>query len=112
MENRQITREDVFISATEPILYNGCEYRPYWIGALGCVIMAACLFAALPIPYCLYAMGGVVGIWGGTVWALRSMAKSDPLKSEVYFRHLRWPDYLPPLGKLLKNRRRNRLVKK
>ena len=111
MEPRQISNNDVFISATEPILYNGCDFRLYWACFGTCFLLGICLFTALPLPYGLYAVGGVVALFIGLRWGLRELAKSDPLAYPVYLRHLKWPDYLSPLGKPLRKRKKFSLLK-
>ena len=46
--DRQIDNNTVFVSATEPILYDGCDFRLYWAAAGLCFMAAVCLFAILP----------------------------------------------------------------
>ena len=67
---------------------------------------AVCLFAILPIPTSLYAMGVDALLFSGTRWYLQQLAKYDPLAMQVYLRHIRWPAWLPAHGKILKTRRR------
>lgn len=110
--DRQISNDDVFISATEPILYNECDFRLYWASFGACFLLGLCLFTALPLPYSLYAVGGVIGFFFLLRWGMQELAKSDPLAVPVYLRHLLWPDYLPPLGKLLKRRNKKKLFKR
>lgn len=104
--------DSVFISATEPILYDGCDFRLYWAAAGLCFLAAACLFAILPLPASLYAIAADVFVFLVVRWALREMAKADPLAVPVYLRHIRWPAYVPATGKVMKVRRPWKLPRK
>jgi type IV secretory pathway TrbD component len=112
MQQRLITNDTVFLSATEPILYGGCDYRLYWVAFGLCVLCAIGLFAMLPLPYSLYAIGGDAAVFILLRWGLRQMAKADPLLRQVYPRHLKWQAYYPAKGKILLSRHPNRLRKK
>lgn len=110
--HRQIDNNTVFVSATEPILYDGCDFRLYWAAAGLCFMAAVCLFAILPLPASLYAMGGDAFAFLGVRWGLRELAKNDPLAMQVYFRHICWPEWLAAHGKVLKARRPTKLLKR
>jgi type IV secretory pathway TrbD component len=71
-----------------------------------------CLFAILPLPTSLYAMGGDLFVFFAARWGLREMAKSDPLALPIYLRHIRWPAWLPARGKVLKARRPTQLLRR
>ena len=77
--DRQIDNNTVFVSATENILYAGCDFRLFWAAAGLCFMAAVCLFAILPIPTSLYAMGVDALLFSGARWYLQQLAKSDPL---------------------------------
>ncbi len=112
MEDRQIDNNTVFVSATEPILYAGCDYKLFWAVAGLCFMAGVCLFAILPLPGSLYAMGGVALIFMAARWYLQQLAKYDPLAVEVYLRHIKWPAWMPAQGKILKTRKRLKLLKR
>ena len=107
-----IDNNTVFVSATEPILYAGCDFRLYWAVAGLCFMAAVCLFAILPIPTSLYAIGVDALLFSGARWYLQQLAKSDPLAVQVYLRHIRWPAWLPAHGKILKTRRHMKVLKR
>ena len=109
---RQITNDTVFISAIEPILYDGCDFRLYWAAAGLGFMAAVCLFAILPLPSSLYAMGGVALAFLIARWGLQELAKADPLAAPIYLRHIRWPEWLPARGKVLKSRHPSKLLKR
>ncbi len=111
METRQIDNNTVFISATEPILYAGCDFRLYWAAAGLCSMAAICLFAILPFGTSIYCIGVDAFIFSAARWYLQQLAKSDPLAMQVYLRHIRWPAWLPAHGKILKTRARLKVVK-
>ncbi|MCU1329719.1 MAG: hypothetical protein JWN34_5089 [Bryobacterales bacterium] len=110
--DRQIDNNTVFVSATEPVLYDGCDFRLYWAVAGICFLASVCLFAIFPLPASLYGIGLVVFIFLASRWGLREMAKVDPLAVPVYLRHIQWPDYLPAKGKVLKSRRPFKLMRR
>jgi len=110
--DRQIDNNTVFISATEPILYDGCDFRLYWAAGGLCFMAAVCLFAILPLPGSLYAIGCVVFAFFAARWGLREMAKADPLALPIYLRHIKWPAYLPARGKVLKSRVPSKLLRR
>jgi type IV secretory pathway TrbD component len=110
--DRQIDNNTVFVSATQPILYAGCDFRLYWAAAGLCFMAAVCLFAILPIPASLYAMGFDALLFFVARWYLQQLAKSDPLAMQVYLRHIRWPAWLPAQGKMLKTRARMKVLQR
>ena len=110
--DRQIDNNTVFVSATENILYAGCDFRLFWAAAGLCFMAAVCLFAILPLPGSLYAMGGDAFIFVAARWGLRELAKADPLAMQVYLRHISWPAWLPAHGKILKTRGRMKVLKR
>lgn len=75
-------------AGTRPILLLG--------GDRSLVIFTATLSAILIIAMAewLPAIFGVC-LWFSATWALRQMAKSDPLLRRVYLRHLRYQSYYP-----------------
>jgi type IV secretory pathway TrbD component len=109
---RQFDNNTVFISATEPILYSGCDYRLFWaLGGL-CTMGIICVFAALPLPTSLYGIGVVLLFFLIARWGLRELAKYDPLGLPIYLRHIKWPAWLPATGKVLRARRPNALLRR
>lgn len=110
--DRQIDNNTVFVSATEPILYDGCDFRLYWAATGLCFMAAVCLFAILPLPASLYVLGVVAFVFLSARWGLRELAKADPLAVQVYLRHIRWPEWLAARGKVLKARRPTKLLKR
>lgn len=42
--------------------------------------------------------GIAIALWIGGMWALRQMAKSDPLMRHVYLRHITYKRYVPALS--------------
>ena len=110
--DRQIDNNTVFVSATEPILYSGCDFRLYWAAFGLCFMAAVCLFAIFPIPTSIYAIGADVVCFLAVRWWLQELAKSDPLTMPVYLRHIQWPAWLPARGKVLKSRGRLKLLKR
>ena len=110
--DRQVDNNTVFVSATEPILYDGCDFRLYWAAAGLCFMASACLFAILPLPTSLYSLGGVAFVFFAARWGLREMAKADPLALPIYLRHIEWPAWLPARGKVLRARRPTKLLRR
>ncbi len=110
--DRQIDNNTVFVSATENILYAGCDFRLFWAVAGLCFMAAVCLFAILPIPTSLYVIGVDALLFSGARWYLQQLAKSDPLAVPIYLRHIRWPAWLPARGKILKTRGHLKVLKR
>lgn len=56
------------------------------------LLAAALIFSAVEIR------ASVVGVclWAASLWALRRMAKADPLMRQVYMRQRRYRSYYPP----------------
>ena len=97
-----ITNDTVFVSATEAVLYDGCDFRAFWAMAALCFFAGVALFCIFPLPQSLYGIGVTVFLFFLARWALREIAKSDPLAVPIYMRHIRWPVYLPPVSRLRK----------
>jgi len=112
MQNRQVTNDTVFVSATLPILYSGCDWSLFWISALVCVISCICVACIFPLPTSLYGMGAVGVVFVAIRWGLRSMAKQDPMMVPLYMRHIKWPAFLPAQGRMLTRRGRHPLLRR
>jgi type IV secretory pathway TrbD component len=125
-EPREITNDTVFVSAIEPVLWSGCDYRLFWCLAGTCLLAAAFIFGIWTSstgdparPFLERILFGLLSLaWKEACIAvaffaghegLRAMAKYDPLLVPVYLRHVQWPGWIPATGKVLARRRYNKL---
>lgn len=70
-------------SLTRPRLIAGAERELFLFLLLICTSL---VFVLMSLPA---AIAGVI-IWSGGYWALREMAKGDPMMSKIFFRHIRY----------------------
>jgi len=56
-------------------------------------------FSALNLPAVVVS----VCVWSGCLYALRMMAKADPVMSKIYTRQLKYRDYFPPRSRPFRN---------
>lgn len=111
-QQREIDNNTVFVSATEPILFDGCDRRLFGAAVFLCILAGIYLFAALEFPYKIYAVGVVLFVFLAARWGLRELAIADPLGLDVYRRHIKWPAGLPAQGKMLYHRRPMKLLRR
>lgn len=114
MQQQEVIDNDtVFTSATEHILFAGCDYRLFWAMSGICFISCIALFGVIgDILRVLPAWIGVAGVWWLSRFGLRRLAKYDPLIVPIYLRHIQYPEWMPAYGKLLKQRRPMRIAKR
>ncbi len=79
---------DVYESVNRPNLLMGCEREPILVIGLLCAML---IFALL--TFWSIVLG--VGAWLVALYALRKMARSDPIMTRVYSRHLRYAPFYP-----------------
>lgn len=75
-------------SLLKPRLLAGAERELFLFLVLVCTAM---VFVTMSWPA---AFAGIV-LWGLGTWALREMAKVDPMMSKVYTRHRRYQSFYP-----------------
>ena len=111
--DRQIDNNTVFVSATEPILYAGCDFR-LLLGGGRAVLHGGGLPVRHPSASQLLSMPweSMHCSFPARAGDLQQLAKSDPLAMQVYLRHIRWPAWLPAHGKILKTRGRMKVLKR
>ena len=79
---------DVYESVNRPNLLMGCEREPILVVGMMCAML---IFALL--TFWSIVLG--TAAWLGAVYALRKMAKVDPIMTRVYSRHLRYAPFYP-----------------
>ena len=79
---------DVYESVNRPNLLMGCEREPILVIGLLCAMLVFALLTFWSI-----VLG--IGAWLIALYALRKMAKVDPIMTKVYSRHLRYAPFYP-----------------
>lgn len=84
----QLRRIPIHRALNRPDLMAGCE-RELFLGLS--LTVAMLVFTAMTWVSTITA----AVVWPVGIWALRTMAKADPVMSKVYLKHVRYKSYYP-----------------
>lgn len=84
----ELNRSPIYSVLTTPQLVMGGERD--WVLSTAII----CLMLGVVTVTLIGAISGL-GIWLIALWALRKMAKADPLMTKVYWRHIKYRPWYP-----------------